>query len=189
MGADLRPVSWPLPGVCDARVVRAVWFRTWAELRSRGRAVVGTALLVGLGAGIVIAAVAGARRTNSAYPRFLQSQRAFDVFVGGGTREGLERAAQLPQIAESTIVTSARGVVVGSRDTQIVDASTGTDDRLGRTFNRFKMLHGRPADPRRADEMVASFVAAKRYGLRVGQTVRLRFEAPEGNANSLGPSF
>jgi ABC-type lipoprotein release transport system permease subunit len=150
---------------------------------------VGTALVVGLAAGIVLTALAGARRTDSAYPRFLRAQRAFDVFVGGGTREGLERAAQLPEVATSMIVASARGVVVGSHDTEPVDASTGTDDRLGRTFNRFKMLHGRLADPRRDDELVASFVAAKRYGLRVGHTARVRFERPEGNANSLGPSF
>src|SRR5436309_15304554 len=121
--------------VWDARAVGGVWFRARADLRTRLRSAVGTALLVGLGAGIVLAAIAGARRTDSAYPRFLRSQQAFDVFVGGGTREGLERAARLPEVAASVIVASARGVVVGSRDTNPIARSTVTDDRLGRTFN------------------------------------------------------
>lgn len=39
-------------------------------------------LLVGLAGGAVLAAVAGARRTASAYPRFLVASRASDVLVG-----------------------------------------------------------------------------------------------------------
>src|SRR4051794_15481783 len=105
----------------DPLVVGGVWFRARADLRSRWRAAVGTALVVGFAAGIVLVAIAGARRTDSAYPRFLHAERAFDVFVGGGTRDGLERAARLPQVEASAIVASARGVVLGSRVTDPVE--------------------------------------------------------------------
>ena len=47
----------------------AVWMRAMAELRSRRRATVALVLLVGIGAGVVISAAAGARRTQTAYPR------------------------------------------------------------------------------------------------------------------------
>jgi hypothetical protein len=59
----------------------AVWFRFRAELRTRWRAWFGLALLVGIAAGAVMGLVSGARRTNSAYSRFLEGQRAHDVMV------------------------------------------------------------------------------------------------------------
>ena len=73
-----------------------MWFR--AELRSRWRAWLGLALLIGLGAGVVIAAAAWARRTDSVYNRFLVEQRAFDVlaigdFCPGPEGSGTGRAA------------------------------------------------------------------------------------------------
>ena len=45
----------------------AVWARAGSELRGRLWAWVGIAVLVGLTGGVVIAAAAGARRTDSAY--------------------------------------------------------------------------------------------------------------------------
>jgi hypothetical protein len=39
------------------------------------------ALLVGLAGGAVLTAAAGALRTDSAYPRFLQASKASDVLV------------------------------------------------------------------------------------------------------------
>ncbi len=59
----------------------AVWFRFRAELRTRWRSALGLALLVGLAGGIVLTAIAGARRTDSAYPRFIAESEAFDVLV------------------------------------------------------------------------------------------------------------
>src|SRR5947208_2798122 len=47
----------------------AVWLRTWSELRTRWRAALSLALLVGIAGGVVMAASAGARRTHTAYVR------------------------------------------------------------------------------------------------------------------------
>jgi len=49
-----------------AHAIRARW-RGWALL----------ALLVAIGGGAVLAAAAGAWRTSSAYPRFLQASKAW----------------------------------------------------------------------------------------------------------------
>jgi hypothetical protein len=60
----------------------AVWMRFRAELRSRARAWLGLALLVGVAAGVVIAAAAGARRTDTAYARFLDHSAPIDAMIG-----------------------------------------------------------------------------------------------------------
>ena len=59
-----------------------LWFG--AELRARWRATLGLALLVGVVAGACLAAAAGARRTDSAYPRFLAKYGAFHTEVSTG---------------------------------------------------------------------------------------------------------
>jgi hypothetical protein len=59
----------------------AVVYRFRAELRSRWRAWVGLALIVGLIAGVVILLAAGSRRTSTAYDRFLSEQNAYDVGI------------------------------------------------------------------------------------------------------------
>src|SRR5207253_10557349 len=68
-------------------VVTAVWLRARSELRSRLPAVVALAVIVGVIGGVVIAAAAGARRTDSAYPRLLQASNALDVVADVSARD------------------------------------------------------------------------------------------------------
>ena len=51
------------------------------ELRTRWRGWVVLVLLVGLAGGAVMTAAAGARRTSSAYPRYLRASHASDLLV------------------------------------------------------------------------------------------------------------
>lgn len=60
----------------------AVWLRAKAQLRGRVRASLLLALLVGLSGGVVLAALAGARRSEAALPRFLAAYRTADTLVG-----------------------------------------------------------------------------------------------------------
>ena len=66
--------------------MNAVWMRTRSEIRARWRSLLALTLLVGLTGGIVLTATAGARRTISAYPRFLAWSHPADsgLFLGGG---------------------------------------------------------------------------------------------------------
>lgn len=160
--------------------MRSIWFRARAELRARWPAVVALTLLIGTGTGLAAGLGAGARRTDTAYPRFLTAQRAFDVFVATDQGEELLHAvAGLPQVTQA--VMSEDYDVEGGRFENL-GASSSADPRLGETFNRLKILEGRRADPRRPDEAVVSFRAAERFGLVVDQRVRLGFArpAPEG---------
>jgi hypothetical protein len=61
--------------------VTPVMFRAWAELRGRWRSWAALAVFLGIFGGAVKAISAGARRTDSAYERFLVASRAWDVQV------------------------------------------------------------------------------------------------------------
>jgi ABC-type antimicrobial peptide transport system permease subunit len=163
----LRP-ALPTPMISS---MRPIWLRLHSELRSRWRAWAGLAVIVGVAAGAVIAAAAGARRTDSAYSRFAEAHRAYDAIVVNYPEDGtavldFDLVARLPQVADS-----ARGFF------EYLDVGPGTpalasaDGRIGTDINRFKMLDGRHPRPDRADEVVVSFALADRFGLRVGSTI------------------
>src|SRR5437588_9985337 len=69
------------PPTRDNAPVSAVWMAARAQLRHRWGATIALALLVGLTGGVVIAAVAGASRTNSAMQRFVKFSRPEDAYV------------------------------------------------------------------------------------------------------------
>ena len=78
-----------------------VWFALRAGTRRRWRALVSLALLLGLAGGVVLTAAAGARRTDTAYPRLLAWASASQVTVQLGGLDPAYFAAlnQLPQVA------------------------------------------------------------------------------------------
>ncbi len=59
----------------------AVGYRFRAELRARWRSVIALALLAGVAGAVTLAAIAGARRTDTAFARMLRETRAADVLV------------------------------------------------------------------------------------------------------------
>jgi ABC-type lipoprotein release transport system permease subunit len=164
----------------------AVTTRARHELRSRWRSWLGLALVVGMGGGVVLAALAGAHRTESAYTRLSDASGAADTLVVGQSQflfvgnVDLDAVERLPQVADTTRISvyllfagrSDTGRLLGPSDLFPI---AHADRRLGETIERWKMLAGRPADPDRVDEATASFLLAERLQLRVGSTLRLRF--------------
>lgn len=162
----------------------AVWLRWRSELRARASSWAALALLVGLAAGLVIAAAAGARRTDSAYNRFLRAQNAYDVIVPNFADPGVaiidaRRIERLPQVSES-----ARVLFTFLGESSVI---AGADERLGTEINRSKLLQGRRADPQRIDEVVASLTAAERLRLQVGSTFPLS-DPRYGRGDDIHPS-
>ena len=84
----------------------AVWMRVRSELRVRWRAMLGLALLVGVVGGAAIAAAAGARRTDSSYPRFFAKYGSFQASVSTGgnpqTDKIFDEIAHLPQVVATS---------------------------------------------------------------------------------------
>jgi ABC-type antimicrobial peptide transport system permease subunit len=152
--------------------VNAVWIRLRADARGRWRAWVGVILLVGLFGGIVTAAAAGARRTDSAYSRFLVANHAAEYlvedFVPNPDAAVVDPrdVAALPAVAEAD---SFR--VFGPAANASYNLVASPDGRAyGTGLNRLKVLQGRLTDPARADEAVADFTLP---GARIGQRVSI----------------
>ncbi len=80
----------------------AFWLVTWVEVRGRWRALASLALLLGLVGGVVLGAAAGARRTDTAYPRLRAWGNASQLSVvpeGTGLTGYYAALARLPQAA------------------------------------------------------------------------------------------
>src|SRR6266571_5098992 len=85
----------------------AIWFRARAELRARWRASLALALVIGLAGGMVIAAAAGARRQDAAFPKFRASTNTAQTGIAnsgdffGFANVDFEKVAKLPQVVDS----------------------------------------------------------------------------------------
>jgi ABC-type lipoprotein release transport system permease subunit len=84
-----------------------VWLELRADLRQRWRALLSLALLLGLIGGVVLTAAAGARRTDTAYPRLLSWANATQVDLlpaaNGFPADYYAALAKLPQVAQLAI--------------------------------------------------------------------------------------
>ncbi len=158
--------------------MKAVWFRARSDLRHSWRASVGLALLVGLIGGAVLAAAAGARRTDSAFARFLVATKAPDAVVFSSPTDAsfaqisAGQLAQLPSV--DSVAEGAFFTVLGMSDVGLI---AGADGRLGGSMLRHKLLAGRPPRPEAIDEAMVSFTLASTHHVRVGDTLRLPLTA------------
>lgn len=147
-----------------------------ADLRARARFWVSLATVIALAACAVIALAAGARRTATAYPRFLTTQRASDAALYlGGTSLTAATVAALPEVADSSVILGlptlgpayAAGIV--------------TDGRLGVTLDRYKFLAGHNVRANDPFGVVIGFALASSRHLALGSPVRIEFTEPEGD--------
>ena len=167
--------------------VGAVRLRFRAEARQRWRSWVLLAVVVGLAAGASLAALAGARRTETSYERFVEGTHGFDVLLPNGSSPelfnrqfDLDQVARLPQVAESARLgywfpagTTPSGRTLASPD---LTPFAPIDGRFGTELNRAEALEGRL--PRAEDELAVSFPAAERFRLHVGDVLPLTLTGP-----------
>ena len=177
--------------------------RARSELRGRWRASVGLALVIGLAGGLVIAAVAGARRQDSTFPEF---RRFTNVAQAGVANSGaffgfanvdFKKAAALPEVVDSApfnffigFARTSRGKLltpVGDQNPVVFFSSA--DGRFDRHLNRMFVVRGRLADPNVVDEMMVSYIASLQYGIRVGDTIDLQMPAPHDLQRVSGRDF
>jgi ABC-type antimicrobial peptide transport system permease subunit len=154
-----------------------LWLALRSDLRHRWRALVSLALLLGLAGGVVLTAAAGARRTDTAYPRLLNWANAaqLDVTAGAVVPSYFAALARLPQVtAMSSAIQYNLGLPAsgGFPDTQL-EAFASPDDTFGVSVDRVKILQGAMPDPRAANQVVIDPALAAMEHLRPGGMLRL----------------
>jgi hypothetical protein len=171
------------------------------RLQQRLAATAVLVVLVGIAGGVVLAAVAGASRTDSAMGRFVAYSRAEDLIaivngargdpsdpsVGARAMAIRSQFASLPQVASAGrapyifLAANKRGSDIGG-----VNAFAAADPQMFRTIERPRVLSGRLPDPSRANETVVDDLTAAARHLRVGSRMRLWAftAAQQGNPQS-----
>ncbi|HEX9711036.1 MAG TPA: FtsX-like permease family protein [Actinomycetota bacterium] len=152
----------------------AVWYRARAEMRGRLRTAVALSLLLALVGGAALAAAAGARRTHSAYPRFVERYRGSDVSVSTGgmedTDEIFDRIEQLPMIASASRGELLNGEVIlpSGRRVAFPDVFLLADADGSFARDAVKLLDGRLPDPGDPGEVMIAYGLAERVDLAPG---------------------
>lgn len=167
----------------------AVWMRFRADLRSRWRAWALLAIAFGVVSGAALTAAAGARRADSAYPRFAKQYKAYTVLLGGISTDDPAEAARIrakiisfPEIADYSVseFVSGGAVLPSGESVSFPDMLVvgDPDGHEGITVNKAKILRGRMFDTGAADEAVIDFNTADRFGLHVGDVVGIPLGDP-----------
>ena len=146
-------------------------------LRSRWKGWLALALLTAVAGGAVLTAIAGAIRTDTAYPRYLAWSNASDLLIapaGYGFHGYFQAIAALPQVAASGVVAGLQAEPLAPDGTaaNVANVNVAMDGKFGRTVDAAKLLAGlpRPGDPR---EVTVDQIGARQLGLHVGSTLRL----------------
>lgn len=154
------------------RAAVGLWARN--EIARRWKALVALGVLAGLVGGLALAAVAGARRTSTAYERFREATGRSDAIVFatliGVIDADYTPVRNLPEVEDAGEFTLAPVRVEGY---PTLSQLAPNDDRLYRTINRPLLVSGRLPDPARADEVVVNRQAAAQLGLGVGDRLKL----------------
>ena len=169
--------------------MREASYRFRATFRRRWAGYLTLVVLIGLVGGVAMAAVAGARRTQSSFPTYLASTNPSDLqmftefapITGTGYSEKVNAAvARVPYVEGAVDVVGFDGnlQVMGKRASGVpgeappaLEGSTGSAAEYFAT-DRVTVLQGRMANPARAEEVVMSAGAAAEFGLRLGSTLQ-----------------
>jgi len=159
----------------------AIWMRATSELRARWRPWLAIALMVGIASGVVMAAAAGARRSDSAVGRFLAYAQASDVDVDdpspltmSALRDEYRAIAKLPEVESATaaafmLMGRSTGKTIGSRFS--VNVLAFTDPTL---IARPVVSAGRLFDLDDPGEAMINETALRTGAFKVGERVPLQ---------------
>jgi putative ABC transport system permease protein len=166
----------------------AVLMRLRTELRPRVGATVALILLLGVAGGVVLASAAGARRTETAFPRLLATTHAGDALIVAVSPQG-RRLTGLYRTIERLPEVDRAGEVLGpylfhltssgQPDPEGVGVLASVDGRGGYSIEGSKIIEGRMPRPDRPLEALANRFMAERFGVHPGSRVTfLSFKGP-----------
>jgi ABC-type antimicrobial peptide transport system permease subunit len=153
----------------------AIWLTLRADLRRRWRPLLALALLLGLLGGVVLTAAAGARRTDTAYPRMLASASASQVDIapkGTGLHGYFRALAKLPQIESMATGQLYQAALPADRQTP-VQFIASPDGNFGTRVDRVRVLAGHLFTEGVAGQAMVNQAMAAAERLTPGDTVRV----------------
>jgi hypothetical protein len=149
-----------------------------ARLRQHWRSWLALAALVALVGGFVMAAAMTARRTTAAFPGFV-ARHGYDAIVySGHPLPGLARIPQVAQVAPIRAPFAFPGRCASCRkpiDPGSFDVFEVPPGSLSRVVS---LLSGRLPDQSNPDEVLASYTAARDYGVRLGSVIEVLTPTP-----------
>ena len=164
------------------------WYRFRATFRRRLGGYLSLVLLIGLLGGLAMASIAGARRTQSAYPTFMAGTNPSDlnVAVYNPATDGGPGPPLATKIAHLALVKRVKNLVTptfipltahGAPRLSTLNLVVTLGSLDGELFNqdRITATVGQLADPQRADEIMMTASAARLLGVHVGQVVPMGF--------------
>jgi hypothetical protein len=149
-------------------------FYYWRGTRWRSRRqVVVVALICGLLGTVALGALAGARRTDTAYGRYLHAINSSDVLVNvpGPALPVIRQVERLPDVASAAAIVglNANPVVRGKvNDSWLTNGLSGSLDGEGFRQDRMTVLAGRLPRPGATDEMALTPGLAQLFHTGVG---------------------
>lgn len=177
----------PVPPAQKGRLVSAVWYRARANLRGH---LAGTLVLIvatAVTAGVVLTAVAGARRAQAALPGFVAHNEPHDALVfvdpSPDLQAVVDQVAALPQWERAQEVGAVIVTVQQDGRWVTIVASAYADGRPYVDMERPIVVKGRLPDPTRPGEVAVNEDFAEALDLRSGDTFPLRTVTPD----ALGP--
>lgn len=154
-----------------------------AEIRRRWRGAAAIGLVLGIGFAAVLAAAAGARRTDTAFPRMLAATGGTQLLVGSfdedqasrrrfyegvAALDGVDRIGLMAGIGLIPMrVPKGEGTRVAACDTVSLDGVLGYD------LDRPNVLDGRLPRRHRSDEILVTDRYARTFGVGVGDRLDL----------------
>jgi hypothetical protein len=168
-----------------------VWLSLRAGLRRGWRPWLALALLLGVMGAVVLTAAAGARRTDTAYPRLLRWANASDVQIlptnvaSPGYFQALRSLPQVSAMSTGILLNFAIKIHGHYLPSNHVSVYASPDGRLDLSIDRVKILTGRflnPADPRSA--VIDKQMAADQH-VAPGGTIRLFVVPNDRHGNPL----
>ena len=153
----------------------AVGMLARAEIRRRWRGTVVLTLLVGIVGAIVLASVAGARRSDSSLARFNTYSRSSDaeIQVGNTTAAQLSAFRRVPDVEA---VATLQGFFLEAPKglSQNLALASANDTKLGTVVDRARVIAGRKANPHAVDELAIGEGLAAQLHLTVGDHFLVR---------------
>ncbi len=173
--------------------LRVAGYRQRATFRQRRSGYLSLVLLIGLVGGLALGSVAAARRTQSSFATYLASTNPSDLGVsvfggpssGGGSvpvysRSATAAIARLPGVkhVEAAVPIAAAPLDThGAPELEAINdiQPVASVDGLFFDQDRLAVVAGRPADPRKADQVVMTALAAHLLGVHVGEVIHYGF--------------